>query len=42
MDVSKEDQVNSGVEHTVKTFGRVDILMAPHFIGALVEGEEAD
>jgi 3-hydroxybutyrate dehydrogenase len=23
MDVSKEDQVNSGVEHTVKTFGRV-------------------
>jgi 3-hydroxybutyrate dehydrogenase len=27
MDVSKEDQVNSGVEHTVKTFGRVDILV---------------
>ena len=28
MDVSKEDQVNSGVEHTVKTFGRVDILVS--------------
>lgn len=24
MDVSKEDQVNSGVEHTVKTFGPAD------------------
>src|SRR5215510_6850959 len=28
MDVSKEDQVNSGVEHTVKTFARVDILVS--------------
>jgi 3-hydroxybutyrate dehydrogenase len=28
MDVSKEDQVNSGVEHTVKAFGRVDILVS--------------
>ncbi|HJY08758.1 MAG TPA: 3-hydroxybutyrate dehydrogenase, partial [Bryobacteraceae bacterium] len=28
MDVSKEDQVNSGVEHTVKTFGQVDILVS--------------
>src|SRR6478672_10608098 len=28
MDVSKEDQVNSGVEHTVKTLGRVDILVS--------------
>ena len=28
MDVSKEDQVNAGVEETVKTFGRVDILVS--------------
>src|SRR5215475_5879790 len=28
MDVSKEDQVNAGVEETVKTFGRVDILIS--------------
>src|SRR5262249_51363296 len=26
MDVSKEDQVNEGVEQTVKAFGRIDIL----------------
>jgi 3-hydroxybutyrate dehydrogenase len=28
MDVSKEDQVNAGVEQIVKTFGRVDILVS--------------
>ena len=28
MDVSKEDQVNEGVEQTVKAFGRVDILVS--------------
>jgi 3-hydroxybutyrate dehydrogenase len=28
MDVTKEDQVNAGVEQTVKTFGRVDILVS--------------
>ena len=28
MDVSKEDQVNAGVEQTVKTFGRIDILIS--------------
>jgi len=28
MDVSKEDQVNAGVEETVKTFGRIDILVS--------------
>src|SRR5215475_8545631 len=28
MDVSKEDQVNAGVEQTVKTFGQVDILLS--------------
>src|SRR4029434_1766796 len=28
MDVSKEDQVNAGVKETVKTFGRVDILVS--------------
>src|SRR5215813_4190703 len=28
MDVSKEDQVNAGVEQTVKTFGQVDILVS--------------
>jgi 3-hydroxybutyrate dehydrogenase len=28
MDVTKEDQVNAGVEQTVKTFGRVDILIS--------------
>lgn len=28
MDVSKEDQVNAGVEQTVKTFGHVDILVS--------------
>src|SRR5499426_4138796 len=28
MDVSKEDQVNAGVEETVKTFGQVDILVS--------------
>src|SRR6516165_6181389 len=28
MDVSKEDQVNAGVEETVKTLGRVDILVS--------------
>jgi 3-hydroxybutyrate dehydrogenase len=28
MDVSKEDEVNAGVEQTVKTFGRVDILVS--------------
>jgi 3-hydroxybutyrate dehydrogenase len=28
MDVSKEDQVNQGVEQTVKAFGRVDILVS--------------
>jgi 3-hydroxybutyrate dehydrogenase len=28
MDVTKEDQVNSGVEQTVKTFGRIDILVS--------------
>jgi len=28
MDVSKEDQVNDGVEQAVKTFGRVDILVS--------------
>jgi 3-hydroxybutyrate dehydrogenase len=28
MDVSKEDEVNAGVEQTIKTFGRVDILVS--------------
>ena len=28
MDVTKEDQVNEGVEQTVKTFGRIDILVS--------------
>jgi 3-hydroxybutyrate dehydrogenase len=28
MDVSKEDQVNAGVEQTVKAFGRIDILVS--------------
>jgi 3-hydroxybutyrate dehydrogenase len=28
MDVSKEDQVNAGVEQTVNTFGRIDILVS--------------
>ena len=28
MDVTKEDQVNAGVEQTVKTFGHVDILVS--------------
>lgn len=28
MDVTKEDAVNAGVEQTVKTFGRVDILVS--------------
>jgi 3-hydroxybutyrate dehydrogenase len=28
MDVTSEDQVNAGVEQTVKTFGRVDILVS--------------
>jgi 3-hydroxybutyrate dehydrogenase len=28
MDVSKEDQLNEGVEQTVKAFGRVDILVS--------------
>ena len=28
MDVSKEDQVNEGVEQTVKAFGRIDILVS--------------
>lgn len=28
MDVTKEDQVNAGVEQTVKTFGRIDILVS--------------
>jgi 3-hydroxybutyrate dehydrogenase len=28
MDVTKEDQINAGVEQTVKTFGRVDILVS--------------
>jgi 3-hydroxybutyrate dehydrogenase len=28
MDVSKEDEVNAGVEQTVKTFGRIDILVS--------------
>jgi 3-hydroxybutyrate dehydrogenase len=28
MDVSKEDQVNAGVEQTVKIFGRIDILVS--------------
>jgi 3-hydroxybutyrate dehydrogenase len=28
MDVSEEDQVNDGIELTVKTFGRVDILVS--------------
>jgi 3-hydroxybutyrate dehydrogenase len=28
MDVSKEDEVNAGVEQTVKAFGRIDILVS--------------
>lgn len=28
MDVTKEDQVNTGVEQTVKAFGRIDILIS--------------
>src|SRR6476661_6004873 len=28
MDVSKEDEVNEGVEQTVKAFGRIDILVS--------------
>ena len=28
MDVTKEDQVNAGVEQTVKAFGRIDILVS--------------
>jgi 3-hydroxybutyrate dehydrogenase len=28
MDVAKEDQVNAGVEQTVKAFGRIDILVS--------------
>ena len=28
MDVAKEDQVNAGVERTVKAFGRIDILVS--------------
>jgi 3-hydroxybutyrate dehydrogenase len=28
MDVTKEDQVNEGVEQTVKAFGRIDILVS--------------
>jgi len=28
MDVSKEDEVNAGVEETVKAFGRIDILVS--------------
>src|SRR5262245_32345264 len=28
MDVSKEDQVNAGVQQTVKAFGRIDILVS--------------
>jgi 3-hydroxybutyrate dehydrogenase len=28
MDVSKEDQVNAGIERTVKAFGRIDILVS--------------
>ncbi|HSB59440.1 MAG TPA: SDR family NAD(P)-dependent oxidoreductase, partial [Methyloceanibacter sp.] len=28
MDVSKEDEVNAGVEATVKAFGRIDILVS--------------
>ena len=28
MDVAKEDQVNEGVEQTVKAFGRIDILVS--------------
>jgi NAD(P)-dependent dehydrogenase (short-subunit alcohol dehydrogenase family) len=28
MDVSKEDQVNAGVEEAVKAFGRIDILVS--------------
>jgi 3-hydroxybutyrate dehydrogenase len=28
MDVAKEDQVNAGVDQTVKTFGRIDILVS--------------
>jgi 3-hydroxybutyrate dehydrogenase len=28
MDVSKEDQVNAGIEQTVKAFGRIDILVS--------------
>ena len=28
MDVSKEDQVNAGIEQAVKAFGRIDILVS--------------
>src|SRR5262249_61331330 len=28
MDVAKEDEVNAGVEQTVKDFGRIDILVS--------------
>ena len=28
MDVSKEDEVNAGIEQTVKAFGQVDILVS--------------
>src|SRR4249920_415895 len=28
MDVSKEDEVNEGVEQTIKAFGRIDILVS--------------
>lgn len=28
MDVTKEDEVNAGVEKTVDTFGRIDILVS--------------
>jgi 3-hydroxybutyrate dehydrogenase len=28
MDVSQEDEVNAGVEQTVTTFGRLDILVS--------------
>jgi 3-hydroxybutyrate dehydrogenase len=41
MDVTKEDQVNAGVEQTVKTFGHVDILVSNAGIQTVYPIEES-